>query len=105
MAVSFDASVSGMQAATARLDVAANNVANVNTLGFAQSTASQVEVTPQGTRLANLVRTPNNPAAPSNTDLVKETKEQEINKDAYQADLKVIKTQDRMTGTLLDMFA
>ena len=105
MTVSFDASVSGMQAAQIRQDVTANNVANVNTTGFEQTTAYQTDMLPQGTRISNLVRTPNNNTAPSNTDLVKETKEQIINKTAFQADLNVVKVQDNMMGTLLDMFA
>jgi flagellar hook protein FlgE len=97
MAISFDASVSGMQAATLRQDVTANNVANINTQGF--------DMLPQGTRVSHLVKTPNTPSGDSNTDLVKEVKEQKINKAAFQADLNVIKVQDRMMGTLLDMFA
>ena len=105
MSISFDASISGMQAATVRQDVTANNVANVNTRGFEQTTAYQTDMLPQGTRISNLVKTPNNPAGDSNTDLVKEVKEQKINKAAFQADLNVIKVKDRMMGTLLDMFA
>jgi flagellar hook protein FlgE len=105
MAISFEAPISGVQAATLRQDVTANNVANLNTQGFEQSTAYQTEMQPQGTRISNLVRTPNNETAPSNTDLVKEIKEQKINKAAFQADVNVIKVKDRMMGTLLDMFA
>ena len=105
MAISFDAPISGMQAAQTRQDVTANNVANFNTQGFEQTTAYQTEMLPEGTRISNLVRTPNGQTAPSNTDLVKEVKEQKINKAAFQADVNVIKVKDRMMGTLLDMFA
>jgi flagellar hook protein FlgE len=105
MAISFDASVSGMQAAALRQDVTANNVANINTPGFEQTTAYQTDVVPQGTRVSHLAKTPNSSSAASNTDLVKEVKEQKINKAAFQADLNVIKVKDRMMGTLLDMFA
>jgi flagellar hook protein FlgE len=105
MAISFDASVSGLQAATLRQDVTANNVANINTTGFEQSTAYQTDMMPQGTRISHIVKTPNSPSADSNTDLVKEVKEQKINKAAFQADLNVVKVKDRMMGTLLDMFA
>jgi flagellar hook protein FlgE len=105
MAISFDASVSGMQAATLRQDVTANNVANVNTDGFEQTTAYQTDVLPQGTRISHLARTPNSPTAPSNTDLAKEITEQKINNAAFQADINVIKARDRMMGTILDMFA
>jgi flagellar hook protein FlgE len=105
MAISFDAPLSGMQAAITRQDVTANDVANVNTTGYEQTTPYQTELTPQGTRISRLARTPNSPEAPSNTDLVEETREQKINKAAFQADIAVIKAQDRMTGNLLDLFA
>jgi flagellar hook protein FlgE len=105
MAISFDAPISGMQAAMLRQDVTANDVANINTPGYEQTTPYQTEMSPQGTRISHLVRTPNNDKANSNTDLVEETKEQIINKAAFQADINVIKAKDRMTGTLLDMFA
>lgn len=105
MPISFDAPISGMQAAIVRQDVTANDVANVNTTGYEQTTPYQAELSPQGTRISLLARTPNNPTAPSNTDLAEETKEQKINKAAFQADIAVIKAKDRMTGNLLDMFA
>lgn len=105
MAISFDASVSGLQAAMLRQDVTANNVANINTRGFEQASAYQTDMLSQGTGISHIIKTPNNPSADSNTDLVKEVKEQKINKAAFQADLNVIKVKDRMMGTLLDMFA
>jgi len=105
MGISFDAPISGIQAAMFSQDVTANNVANVNTPGFEQSLPYQTDIATGGTRVSNLAKTPNPDKNTSNTDLVEQTKEQKINGAAVQADVAVIRTQDKMMGTLLDMFA
>ena len=103
---SFDASVSGVKAAFFRQEVTANDVANVNTIGYRQITPYQTEAAPQGgTRVSHLTRTPNGASMPSTTDLAEETKEQIENKGALQANLGVIKAKDKMLGDLLDMLA
>ena len=105
MAISFNAAVSGMQAAITRQDVTAHNVANVTTPGYEQETPYQTDVSPQGTRISHIARTPNADPNVSNTDLAKETVAQKENSSSLQANLQVARTQDRMTGTLFDMFA
>jgi flagellar hook protein FlgE len=105
MSLSFDASLSGVKAATIRQAVSANDIANINTPGYRQVNVYQTDASPDGTRIANLVRTPNSNPDLSGTDLVEEVKEQKISKNDFQANLKVIKVKDEMTKDLLDIFA
>jgi flagellar hook protein FlgE len=105
MSLSFDASISGVKAAAIRQAVSANDIANINTPGYRQVNVNQTDASPDGTRIANLVRTPNANPDLSGTDLVEEVKEQKISKNDFQANLKVIKVKDEMTESLLDLFA
>jgi flagellar hook protein FlgE len=105
MSLSFDASLSGVKAATIRQAVSANDIANINTPGYRQVNVYQTDASPDGTRIANLVRTPNSNPDLSGTDLVEEVKEQKISKNDFQANLKVITVKDEMTESLLDIFA
>ena len=94
--------VSGMQAAQTRHDITAHDVANINTDGYEERTAHQTDTATGGTRISHISRRPNQPDAPSNTDLVEETKEQIINKNLFAANAKVLKTQDEMLGQVID---
>jgi flagellar hook protein FlgE len=105
MSLSFDASISGVKAATIRQAVSANDVANINTPGYKQANVYQTDVSPAGTRVANISRTPNPNPDLSGTDLAEEVKEQKISKYDFSANLKVIKVKDEMTKDLLDLFA
>jgi flagellar hook protein FlgE len=105
MAISFDASVSGVSAAMFRQGVSAHNIANINTPGYGPFTAYQTDMAPQGTRISNLARTPSPDSSISGTDLAREVVEQKTDKAALQADLKVIKVKDRMLQSVLDIFA
>jgi flagellar hook protein FlgE len=105
MSLSFDASISGVRAASIRQAVSANDVANINTPGYRQVNAYQTDMTPQGTRISHLARTANPSSELSGTDLVEEVKEQKISKNDFQANLRVIKVRDEMTKDLLDLFA
>ena len=101
----FNTSVSGVQAASIRQAVSAHDVANVNTPGFRQYNAYQTDMSPSGTRISHITRTPNPNADISGTDLVEEVKEQKLSKNDFSANLKAIKVQDEMTEDLLDIFA
>ena len=103
MDLSFTAPLSGVKASQQRLDVAAHDVANVNTPGFQEQSVIQTEMRPEGTQIAAIRRTSNDNPQYSNTDLAEETKEQIVSKDAYSANLTVIKVKDRMMGELLDL--
>jgi flagellar hook protein FlgE len=103
MAISFEAPLSGIKAAITRENVAAHNVANVQTPGFAQYNVMQTDVVPTGTMVTGLSQTPNPNPATSNTDLAQTTVEQIISKDSLTANAAVVKVQDKMLGELLDL--
>lgn len=105
MQVSFNAAVSGIKTAITREDVSANNVANINTRGFSQTDALQTDMSPAGVRISGLRRTLNTRSQDSNTDLAKEMVNQVVNKNDLTANVKVIQTQDKMMGALLDIIA
>jgi len=69
------------------LNTSAHNVANINTDGFVPSNAD------------------NNGSPRSQTDLTKEIPEQMVAEDGVAVNVSVIKTQDEMLGSLLDMKA
>jgi flagellar hook protein FlgE len=105
MQLSFDAATSGIKTVITREEVSANNVANISTRGFSQTDALQTDMSPAGVRISGLRSTPNTESQDSNTDLTKEMVNQVINKNELAANVKVIQTQDKMMGALLDIIA
>ena len=105
MNISSSAAVSGVRAALFRHDISANDVANITTPGYMQVTPQQTEMLPAGTRIAHLAQTPNDSVELSNTDYATEAVEQKANAASFNANLTVIKAQDRMTGEILDLCA
>ena len=101
--------LSGMRDAQLRLDVAAHNIANLNTDGFAPSRVVSSEAPGGGVRStvqqlpAPAPGTPGGPPAPSATDLPTELVGMMTAELAYVANALVLRTQSEMTGTLLDM--
>lgn len=85
-----------------RQSVSAHDVANSNTDGFGQYTAYQTDMKPSGTRLSHITR---DSEMPSGTDYATEAVEQKESLNNLKANSAVFKVQDRMTGTLLDIFA
>jgi flagellar hook protein FlgE len=101
----MDVSIAGIRTTLTRNAVSANNVANVNTPGFGQSSVNQAETLPGGVRVTSISRTPNPDSTIAGTDLAKETGEQIQNKNTLSANLKVLKVKDAMLGELIDMIA
>ena len=89
-------SQSGMQAAQQRLHASAHNVANQQTPGFRRQQVEQ-QANPQGGVTTQTVRSTDTGVA-----LETEAVEQISASYAYLANLQVLRTQDRMQGTLLD---
>jgi len=89
-------STSGLQAAQARLNVAAGNIANTNTPGYQRREVVQ-EAKPGG-GVAASVRT----APAAGADLAADVVGQLQAKNAFLANLAVFKTADRMAGALLN---
>lgn len=105
MNISSAAAVSGVQTSLLRNDVSANDIANINTPGYAQATVQQTDVLPAGTRAAAIMKTPNDSAMFSNTDPATEMVEQNTNKNTLSASLAVLKAQDKMTKEVIDLLA
>ena len=109
---------SGMRANMLRLDVSANNVANINTGDFRASAVqttdtAYVDGIGQGTKVSG-VYTPPTPSpmaaddrggtvALSNTDAATEITGQMAAEKAYAVNVSVVRTMDDMLGTLLDI--
>ena len=109
---------SGMRANAFRVDVSANNVANVNTDGFRASTVQTTDRAysndiGQGTRVS-ATYTPQTPAPMaaddrggmtelSNTDAATEITGQMAAEKAYGVNVVVAQTMDRMMGVIMDI--
>jgi flagellar hook protein FlgE len=91
--------VSGVQAASTRMDVAAHNIANAQTPGFQRQ---QVQARSQET--AGVVTTVGK-AQEVGADLAADLVEQKAASYQYRANLKTIQTEDQMMGSLLDLKA
>jgi flagellar basal-body rod protein FlgC len=107
-------SVSAVNAFSKKIQVTANNVANVNTDGFKKSRATLSEEKTGGVKATiTQVDTPGYPkqitkdgsveeVESSNVDLTEEITESMSSQRGHEANLKAINVQDEMIGTLLD---
>lgn len=88
--------LSGMNAAQARLDTTAHNVANVATEGFTRQETVQTEQPGGGVNTA--VRQASTPGPALEADVVTQLQA----KHSFIANLAVFKTSNQMAGALLD---
>ncbi len=117
MVSGLSSAISSLQAHNRKLDVHANNTANVNTNGFKRDQAVLEEGRVGEVRLnvrKDMSPAPEDPLAPdapgvekelSNVDLVDEMTGMIPTEIGYKANLKTIKTRDELIGTLLDTLA
>ena len=91
--------LSGVQAASTRLDAAANNIANSQTPGFRRDQVVQQTQESEG------VLTVVGKAQEVGADLAADLVEQMQASATYKANLRSIRTQEEMTGSLLDIRA
>jgi len=116
MSLALNAALSALDAYGQKLDVTANNIANMNTDGFKKSRAVLQEADSSGVVLS--ISKVNTPGAPilsedgtgevresSNVDLAEEIVDLTTTKHAFQANLKTIKAEDEMLGSLFDILA
>ncbi len=108
----ISSSLSALAAFSRKLSVSAHNVANVNTDAFKETRATIVEDKNGLPRLnTKTVETPGpiieesdgSQRELSNVDLAREIPEMSLSQRGYEANIKALKTQDEMIGTLLDM--
>ena len=117
MDTTFNAAVSSVRAHGRKLDVTANNVANVNTNGFKRDQAVLQEGTAGDVHVhvrKDMTPAPPDPLAPdapgiekelSNVDLADEMTGLIPTTIGYKVNLKVIRARDEMIGSLLDTLA
>jgi flagellar hook protein FlgE len=91
--------VSGVQAASTRMDASAHNIANAQTPGFQRQ---QVQLRSQET--AGVVASVGK-AQELGSDLAADLVEQKAASYQYRANLQTIQTEDQMMGSLLDVKA
>jgi flagellar hook protein FlgE len=115
MISAISSSISALNAFGKKLGVIANNIANVNTEAFKKSRAIFKEGPHGGVQVSiNGIDTPGHPIMDegngemtnretSNVDLTEEIPRLMLTKRGYQANLKTIKTQDEMLGSLIDI--
>jgi len=111
----LNSTVSALQAYSSQLEVTSNNIANVNTEGFKKSKATLQEDANGSVQVdIKQVDTPGNryqvlegdqmvEKETSNVDLSEEIPQMTVTQHAYQANMKVIQTQDEMLGNMLDI--
>jgi flagellar hook protein FlgE len=99
--MNFSPAISGMQASTIRINAVGHDVANTNTPQFEQSRVNQSERL-QGTEVSSITKEKNLTSV-SNTKLAQEQTESIIASASYKANSKVVKLQDEMLGTLIDL--
>ena len=114
MGAPIQSSVSALNAFSTKTRVIANNVANVNTDGFKKSRTTLNEGQSGGVEAkVSQVDTPGFPKQitkngqvkeleSSNVDLAEETTKSISAQSAHEANVKTIKVQDEMIGSLLD---
>ncbi len=95
----FSIARSGLNAATARLDTAAHNIANLETPGFKRHEVAQASQ-PEGGVVVSIQSAPQ--AGP---DLAQDIITQLSASVTYKANLQVVETAKQMSGTLLNVKA
>ena len=115
MIPSVNSTISALQAYKTRLGVTADNIANANTDEFKKSRATLKEGTNGDVQVdINRVNTPGRSYQKlegdrlvekegSNVSLEEEVPEMMVTQRTYEANLKVLQTQNKMLGTLLDI--
>ena len=91
--------LSGVQAASTRMDAAAHNIANTQTPGFKRQTVQQQSQESGG------VLTTLGKAEEVGPELAADLVDQKVASYNYKANLRTIQTQDQMLGSLLDLKA
>lgn len=103
----YSSAMSGLRAASRRLEASANNVANLNTDGFEPSRVALSDLSSGGVRISisDTARAKaNDPAAtavPSGTDPIEETVAQTTAAFAFRANLRTLYTAQSLDAALL----
>ncbi|MCG8565324.1 MAG: flagellar basal body protein [Desulfobacterales bacterium] len=117
MVTNIHTNTSALDAFSKQVQTSANNVANALTDDFKASRTRNVEGTPNGVdtvtqktstpgpKIIDPTQTDNGTKELSNTDIAEEMTHQINAQNGFDANAKVIKSQDEMVGTILDIVA
>lgn len=114
MSIAFNTALTALRAFDVKLDVNANNIANVNTNNFKKSRVNMQENVQGGLQvMIEQVKTPGismgtnertgEELESSNVDLAEEFVDQIITRYAFESNVITVKTADEMQQTLLDI--
>jgi flagellar hook protein FlgE len=98
----ISSNLSSLQANQTFMNNNANNIANTNTDGFIPNSTT-VSENSLGSVTAQTNKATDNESLQSQTDLSKELSDQVTIENVNEANVAAIKTQDQMSGTLLDI--
>ncbi len=99
--INANTSLSGMNVAQTRLDVAANNVANIGADGYARKEVLQANLPEGGTKVAG-IRSSGQAGSNLEADMVEQLKA----RNTYMTNLSVFKSNnDMLMGTIIDINA
>lgn len=114
MSSAFGIALTAQKAFDIKLDVNANNIANINTDNFKKSRVNLQEAAPGGVQVTiEQVNTPGysigtneqtgEERESSNVDLAQEFADQMVTRYAFESNVLTVKTADKMEQTLLDI--
>lgn len=113
MSLAINVAMTALRALDKKMEVTANNTANVNTDGFKASRVETQEAYPGGVKVTiSQTETPGTPlpvaegsetAESSNVSLEEQMLELVTTPQMYKANLEVVKSEDEMLGSLLDI--
>lgn len=97
--MNVNTSLSGINVAQTRLDVSANNIANLSTENFTRKEVKQADILNGGTNVADIQN-----AAQSGNNLEVDMVEQINARNTYMTNLSVFKSNnDMLMGTIIDI--
>ena len=100
MISALNSALGGLARSTAGINVAAHNIANLNTDGFRAQRLDSV-----GNVRARREPPPPEVADRSDVDLAEELISMKVHETSFKANINVLKAADRMNGELLDLLA
>ena len=114
MSLAINVAMTALKALDKKMDVTANNTVNVNTDGFKKSRVDTQEAYPAGVKVTiSRTDTPGMPLPDeegilppresSNVSLEEEMRDLITTPYEYRANIEVIRTEEKMQGTLLDI--
>ena len=95
--------IASISAHQTMLNTTANNVANVNTDGFIPNDTRVTNFSGSNSPVATSQQATDTGSMKSQTDLAKEIPDQIVSSSAVSTNVAVIRTQDEMFGSLLDI--